>query len=184
MNWFRYFILWSWDRRACLRHYHRRPRLYVRISCRRSRWLLKPKSFWKIQTSDDDVQDPCMDKAGPENRHAQYAVDHRVLACFCHITRNNVIQNFFFFGSNQIQIHRSALGKWANSMGSSLFMWGDLGRGVSLSIWSSSAFMPGLLWFNLYGKLLLLLLKPPTWKKPKIDRFSFKFITADLKNKN
>ena len=57
------------------------------------------------------------------------------------------------------------MGKWANSMGSSLFIWGDLGRGVSLSIWSSIAFMPGL-WFSLYGRLLLLLLlKPPTGTK-------------------
>jgi hypothetical protein len=106
-----------------------------------------------------------MDKAGPENRHAQYAVGHPVLACDVTCT-NEISKVLSQVNQIKIQTHRSALGKWANSMGSSLFMWGDFGRGVSLSIWSSSAFMPGLLWFNLYGRLLLLLLRPPTRNHP------------------
>jgi hypothetical protein len=106
-----------------------------------------------------------MDKAGPESRHAQYVVGHPVLACDVTCT-NEISKVLSQVNQIEIQTHRSALGKWANSMGSSLFMWGDFGRGVSLSIWSSSAFMPGLLWFNLYGRLLLLLLRPPTRNHP------------------
>ncbi len=75
------FILWSWDRRACVHHFLHRRRLYVRIFDRHSRWHRKPKSFSRTRTSDDDAPDPCMDKAEPENRHAQYAVGHPVLAC-------------------------------------------------------------------------------------------------------
>ena len=74
-------------------------------------------------------------------------------------------QKFSFSCGHQFKERRkffylSAFGKWANSIGSSLFICGDLGRGVSLSIWSSIAFIPGF-WFNRYGKLLRLLLNTP-----------------------